>query len=309
MTDTVYPGIKVKWGDKEFSLVMVNGTDKHVRHANGDNIEIAEDNDQWSFTPEALIKIAQDPQLQKAIGVRGGYVEAKEAEVVDNPPPLPEKKPEAPNPPVVSESKVIETTPEVQDNDCGFNPGNLPAISGQADIIESISDGIDLEVGLAHVQKIQAAVKKILIENEDFGTIPGCGKKPALLKGGAEKMINFFRLRATFEIMSEVNDWETPFFMKRIKCHLSVIGIGTPVGEGFGACNSKESKYYDMNGTMQYGKERPFKHYKQDPFMMDNTIIKMAKKRALVDATLTTLRLSGIFTQDIEDFRKDEHKK
>ena len=33
-----------------------------------------------------------------------------------------------------------------------------------------------------------------------------------------------------------------------------------------------------------------------------NTVLKMAKKRALVDATLTATAASDIFTQDVEDF-------
>ena len=33
-----------------------------------------------------------------------------------------------------------------------------------------------------------------------------------------------------------------------------------------------------------------------------NTIIKMAKKRSYIDATLSATRTSGIFTQDLEDF-------
>ena len=36
-------------------------------------------------------------------------------------------------------------------------------------------------------------------------------------------------------------------------------------------------------------------------YTLVNTILKMAKKRALVDATLSAGRLSNIFTQDIED--------
>ena len=51
-----------------------------------------------------------------------------------------------------------------------------------------------------------------------------------------------------------------------------------------GAANTKERKYL-----------------KQDPFSVDNTVLKMAKKRALVDAALLVGSLSDIFTQDIED--------
>lgn len=39
-----------------------------------------------------------------------------------------------------------------------------------------------------------------------------------------------------------------------------------------------------------------------DPYTMVNTFLKMAKKRAMVDAVLSATRSSGIFTQDVEDF-------
>jgi len=40
---------------------------------------------------------------------------------------------------------------------------------------------------------------------------------------------------------------------------------------------------------------------KMDPYTMDNTVLKMAKKRALVDAALLVASLSDVFTQDLED--------
>ena len=49
---------------------------------------------------------------------------------------------------------------------------------------------------------------------------------------------------------------------------------------------------------MQYSKK---KYMKMDPYTMDNTVLKMAKKRALIDATLLVASLSDIFTQDLED--------
>lgn len=39
-----------------------------------------------------------------------------------------------------------------------------------------------------------------------------------------------------------------------------------------------------------------------DPYELENTVVKMAEKRAHVDATLRTTHTSGLFTQDIEDF-------
>lgn len=38
-------------------------------------------------------------------------------------------------------------------------------------------------------------------------------------------------------------------------------------------------------------------------FSMKNTVLKMAKKRAQVDATLTIASLSNVFTQDVEDMQ------
>ena len=40
-----------------------------------------------------------------------------------------------------------------------------------------------------------------------------------------------------------------------------------------------------------------------DPYTLVNTVLKMAKKRAQVDAALTVASLSEIFTQDLEDFK------
>lgn len=42
-----------------------------------------------------------------------------------------------------------------------------------------------------------------------------------------------------------------------------------------------------------------------DPYTLVNTVLKMAKKRALVDAALSATRSSGIFTQDVEDFQDE----
>jgi transposase-like protein len=39
----------------------------------------------------------------------------------------------------------------------------------------------------------------------------------------------------------------------------------------------------------------------KDPYEVENTLLKMAKKRAHVDATLTATATSGLFTQDVED--------
>jgi hypothetical protein len=44
----------------------------------------------------------------------------------------------------------------------------------------------------------------------------------------------------------------------------------------------------------------------EDTASLANTILKMAKKRALVDAAIAIARISDLFTQDVEDM---QHKK
>ncbi|MFA5431022.1 MAG: hypothetical protein WC329_07685, partial [Candidatus Omnitrophota bacterium] len=53
-------------------------------------------------------------------------------------------------------------------------------------------------------------------------------------------------------------------------------------------------------GTTQYQVSNP------DIFDQVNTILKMSKKRALVDAALSAGRLSDLFTQDLDDFAEYE---
>jgi hypothetical protein len=149
----------------------------------------------------------------------------------------------------------------------------------------SIIDAVNLQAIQQTMQKIasfQAIVQKTLKPNHDYGIIPGTGDKPTLLKPGAEKILMLFGLTSEFEEIERVQDYENGFFAFTIKCILSK--NGQKVTEGVGHANTREKKYV-----------------KQDPYSIANTILKMAKKRALIDATLTVAALSEIFTQDLED--------
>ena len=126
-------------------------------------------------------------------------------------------------------------------------------------------------------------VKDQMVPGEDFGTIPGC-QKPSLFKPGAEKLASIYGLSPRIELVDKIKDWERGFFHYQVKCSLISKRTGFIVAEGVGSCNSRESRYK-----------------KQDAYTLDNTILKMAKKRALIDAVLTATRTSGLFTQDVED--------
>lgn len=148
----------------------------------------------------------------------------------------------------------------------------------------SIIDSLDLgaiQGTLSKINQFQMVIQNTLKPDHDYGIIPGTSK-PTLLKPGAEKILMLLGLTSEYEIIEEVKDYQKGFFAYEVKCILYKNGV--KITEGFGHCNTKEKKYVN-----------------QDAFTLANTVLKMAKKRAQVDATLTVGSLSDVFTQDIED--------
>ena len=150
----------------------------------------------------------------------------------------------------------------------------------------SIIENVDIKSVESTTRKInefQTIVRKNLKKDKDYGIIPGC-EKPTLLKPGAEKILMLMGLQSTYEILDSTRDWKEGFFQYQVKCTLE--RNGTVITQGLGCCNSREKKYKN-----------------QDPYSIDNTILKMAKKRSQIDAVLTVASLSEIFTQDVEDLK------
>lgn len=167
----------------------------------------------------------------------------------------------------------------------------------------------------------QAIVHQNMVQGHDYGVIPGT-KKPTLLKPGAEKIVKLLGLSDTYEVIEQVEDWNKPFFHFMVKCKLISAKHNIVVSEGLGECNSMESKYrwrwvYDNEVPAHLDKTKLVKQEKtnfrtkgkywifrvdnEDIYSQVNTILKMAKKRGLVDAALSVGRLSDLFTQDLED--------
>lgn len=144
-------------------------------------------------------------------------------------------------------------------------------------------DPRELASVLAKIGAFQELMRDQLQEGKDYGAIPGAGDRKVLLKPGAEKITVLLGLRSRFEIVGKVEDFEAGFFAYMVRCSL-VAGNGETITEGLGQANTKERKYS-----------------RQDPYTLANTVLKMARKRALVDAALTVGSLSDIFTQDLED--------
>ena len=140
---------------------------------------------------------------------------------------------------------------------------------------------------------IREFVSQIMIEGEDYGVIPGTGSRPTLLKPGAEKLCAFFGLAPDFNVVQREEVWEErePFFFYEIKCTLHA-SDGRLRGSGLGSCSSRESRYRGRKVAAD----------------IVNTVLKMAKKRALVDAVLSTVGASQFYTQDIEDTMQQQPK-
>lgn len=134
---------------------------------------------------------------------------------------------------------------------------------------------------MTKIRSFQQIVQQTLVPGKDFGIIPGTDK-PTMLKPGAEKILMLLGLSSSFEIMSCVEQFDSGFFSYNVRCTLFRDCL--KITEGVGHCNSRENKYV-----------------KSDPYSIANTILKMARKRALVDASLTVASLSDLFTQDVED--------
>lgn len=136
------------------------------------------------------------------------------------------------------------------------------------------------------IQQLQTFVDDVMVKGVDYGLIDGFSK-PTLLKPGAEKLCDVFGFSKTADVVNRIEDWEKGIFAYEVKMTLIRKDNKIIEAEGLGSCNSKEASFRQ-----------------QDAYSIVNTILKMAKKRALIDAVLSATRSSGIFTQDIEDFPK-----
>lgn len=133
-----------------------------------------------------------------------------------------------------------------------------------------------------------------LIRNEDFQKLPKT-KRPTLLKSGAEKLQMAYQLRAEYRLLNDhatviVDSANKPWFNYEFLC--SLFAGDVRICDGVGCANSRE----------------PSSGFAGD-YQMANKTIKVAKKRALVDAILTVSGLSGMFKRDIEDDENEEETK
>jgi hypothetical protein len=130
--------------------------------------------------------------------------------------------------------------------------------------------------------------RKFQLERDvDFGKPNAKIKQPILYKAGAEKVRWEYGVFDRYALVNSIQDVENGFFMYTFKCELVKVlpdGKEVVVSEGYGSANTRESNVGAASG-----------------FDVANSKLKIAEKRAMVDAVIKMARLSSIFTQDMEN--------
>jgi len=181
--------------------------------------------------------------------------------------------------------------------------------------------GISVADTLQTMKVVQQVMQSVMKSNVHYGVIPGC-KQPSLYKAGSEALLATFHISVEPEVEEIISRDERGRVLEiryRVKCIGRHSPTGNIVGFGIGECSTGEDKYAwrravcveefeatDENlrrvkWSKYQGKTQKTEQVRVNPADMSNTVLKMAKKRAQIDMTLTTLGCSDIFAQDLED--------
>ena len=144
----------------------------------------------------------------------------------------------------------------------------------------------------------------------------GGNSKPSLLLPGAEVIANALGVNIGMNcVQHEINNGPfpdgapaTPFIMFSYECVARLQATGVSV-TGVGSCNSWEDKYlYRKDWLFDPAQGKTVKQKVEvgyGIYSAMNTLQKMAKKRAYIDAVKLAASCSDIFTQDLEDLPRD----
>lgn len=182
-------------------------------------------------------------------------------------------------------------------------------------------------------------VQKQMVEGTDYGVIPGT-KDKTLLKPGAEKLVELFRCTPKYALVERIEDFDKPLLTYMFRVRLFQRDSQVVLAEGYGSANSREGRYRWRNANLkcpQCAKETIIKGKDEygggwvcfakkggcgakfkdadksiteqergriendDIATQANSLLKVAKKRALVDGAIALARVSDLFTQDMED--------
>ncbi len=144
---------------------------------------------------------------------------------------------------------------------------------------EKVKEGNFAQMG-EFLDQLEEFIRNYMTEGIDYGYIydEETGKrsdKPVLFKAGAEKLLRAFGLVVEYHVEKK-EDWEKGFFVYEVEA--KAYKDGEYLGSGFGIAVSREKRFRD-----------------RDIHELPNALIKLAKKRALVDLVLTLTAASSYF--------------
>jgi hypothetical protein len=156
--------------------------------------------------------------------------------------------------------------------------------------VSQAQEQLSLTQVVSRVNLVHNVLKTIMKQNTHYGTVPGCGSKMVLLKPGADLLAMTFKLVPKFEVARiDLGNGHCEY---TVTCSMCSPG-GELLGQGVGSASTMEKKYRwrkDSKGN---------KIENEDIADVLNTVLKIAKKRAHIDATLTVTGAADLFTQDL----------
>lgn len=229
------------------------------------------------------------------------------------------------------------TAPEVIDGEAVEEPEPTRALATVPPQTLAVTPSVKAEELVERLDVIKQAMTTAMTAGVDYGVIPGTGSKPTLLKPGAEKLGVLFQLDVQLE---NTKTWDGDHLTVESRATVYHAPTGARLGFGEGMCSTRERKYGKrrqdrscpacgaatiIKGKAEYGggwlcfkkKGGCGAKYRDgdqaieaqavgeidNPDLPDvwNTCVKMAEKRARVDAVLAVTGASALFTQDVED--------
>lgn len=173
---------------------------------------------------------------------------------------------------------------------------------------------------IAQKRLIQEVMQAVMREGTHYGVILGC-KQPSLYKPGSEAILSTFRI-AVDPVVEDLS--RSDCYRYRVTCR-GVLPSGEIVGSGVGECSTDEEKYHwrgavnnkEYQATPEdrrrikyikpqtWNKDGEVLQVRTNPADLANTALKIAKKRAQIDLTLTATGASDCFSQDLEDLPEE----
>lgn len=186
--------------------------------------------------------------------------------------------------------------------------------------IATLVDPTNLRAKMTRMKEVIELKRLFLKENlhegadKDYAVIQGCGKRPMLLKPGAEKLLDWHGYYPAFELVAQKEDDDLGIYSYVYRCTIKQRGSNMVIAQCEGDASTMESKYrFEWKtadqlpaGTMvdtleskkdDYGKIR-YRVLVAHPADKRNTVRKMAQKRALIGATVLATATSDLFATE-----------